>query len=58
MRVTASISAARDVVEIVDTLDVERDMSTSLDEGEVAARLGDLRKLDESWLQKRQSSCC
>ena len=51
MRVTAPISAARDIVEVIDALDVERDMAAALDESEVATRLGDLRKVDEPGFQ-------
>ena len=47
VRVGTAIGAARNVIGVVDPLDLERDVVTSLDEGEVASRVADLRKVEK-----------
>ena len=53
VRVTAAIGAGRDIVDVVDTLDVERDMTMTLDERQVAARVLDFRQIDKPPLGRR-----
>ena len=48
MSVSRARRASRHVVEIIDTLDLERQMVSSLDEREIAARVVDPRQLDDA----------
>src|SRR5215210_7340005 len=43
----AALRATGYVIQIVDPFDLERDMPAALDKGEVAARIGDLRQIDQ-----------
>src|SRR4051794_363993 len=44
----AALGAAGHVVEVVDALDPEVDVPVALDEGEIAARVLDLREVDDA----------
>src|SRR5215210_2744419 len=43
----AALRATGYVIQIVDSSDLERDMPAALDKGEVAARIGNLRQIDQ-----------
>lgn len=45
--VSAAFRAARHIVKIIDALDVKRHMASALDEGQVAARFGNLGQVDD-----------
>ena len=47
VRMPAALGAAGNVIQVVDALDLERNMLAALDEGEVATRVGDLGEVDE-----------
>jgi hypothetical protein len=48
MGMPAPISASWNIVEVKDALDVEGNLSASLDEGQVTARVGNLGEIDNS----------
>ena len=55
MRMPAAFGVYRNVVEVVDAGDLERDMVATLDKGQITTRIVDLRKLDFSY--ESASSC-
>ena len=48
MGMAAALGAAGNIVEVVNATDLEGDVATALDEGQVAARIGNLWELDDA----------